>query len=482
MQNIVTLGEINDALKIAAVTAAQLADMGFAALANKPICEGLPPEESRRLRNAKLYPAESIGQIRVALAQRFAEPAAVAARQLEPKPAFYTAIAEDDGKWLPLPEYSSQTSDGVLRLVLERAHAEGYRGGNALERLKELGWAYRPVYFAVDPAQVAPLPLLVRDIAREIGITGSEACRALKDLGNFSVNTAVTAEMALKLRELFPAPQAAPAAVAVSDDRWCPDVCPITGRKFFMWVTHHDTDADVPTYGGPFDSYTIPVKDEDGSYSCERYDHDFGGWREWEDVGLTIVDDQSFVVDPDNSRYDEIRDFAEGRAALAATPAAAAPVVLPEPDATVSELMRLVESYADAVASDMELQYEALEISIKSKLHALLAGVSAPAAVPVEPIAYLRPAATLPEFGGLQVWKNDGSAFPVFAAPQAQADARDDSALLDAMELQRIAVVPEYEGPWDAEIYNDEGQPNHRGSGSTPREAIRAASAAAKGE
>lgn len=76
MQNIVTLGEINDALKIAAVTAAQLADMGFAALANKPICEGLPPEESRRLRNAKLYPAESIGQIRVALAQRLAAPAA----------------------------------------------------------------------------------------------------------------------------------------------------------------------------------------------------------------------------------------------------------------------------------------------------------------------------------------------------------------------------------------------------------------------
>ena len=80
-------------------------------------------------------------------------------------------------------------------------------------------------------------------------------------------------------------------------------------------------------------------------------------------------------------------------------------------------------------------------------------------------------------------------------APQAQADARDaellafavseirrdemtDSALLDAMEQNRIAVVPEYEGPWDAEIYNDEGKPNHRGSGSTPREAIRAALAA----
>nr|WP_304350965.1 hypothetical protein [Comamonas testosteroni] len=76
------------------------------------------------------------------------------------------------------------------------------------------------------------------------------------------------------------------------------------------------------------------------------------------------------------------------------------------------------------------------------------------------------------------------------ATPPAQADARDaqllafavseirrgemtDSELLDAMEQKGIAVVPEYEGPWDAEIYNDEGKPNHYGSGSTPREAIR---------
>lgn len=84
-------------------------------------------------------------------------------------------------------------------------------------------------------------------------------------------------------------------------------------------------------------------------------------------------------------------------------------------------------------------------------------------------------------------------------APQAQADAREeellafavseirrdwmtDSELLDAMEQKRIAVVPEYEGPWDAEVYNGDEKPNHRGTGSTPREAIRAAIAAAKGE
>lgn len=118
---------------------------------------------------------------------------------------------------------------------------------------------------------------------------------------------------------------AAPAAVAVPDERWCPDVCPITGRKFFMWIEHWKTGRYVPTYGGPYDSYTIPVKDEDGTFSCERFDHDAGEWMTegmgWCSLGLMLADDQAFVVQPENPRYDEIRDFAEGRAALAATPA-----------------------------------------------------------------------------------------------------------------------------------------------------------------
>ena len=86
MQNIITLGQINDALKFTTVTAAQLAEMGFAALANKPICEALPQEEARRLRTAKLYPAESIGQIRVALAKRLAAPASCLHQIQEPAP------------------------------------------------------------------------------------------------------------------------------------------------------------------------------------------------------------------------------------------------------------------------------------------------------------------------------------------------------------------------------------------------------------
>ncbi|ELI3913496.1 ead/Ea22-like family protein, partial [Escherichia coli] len=38
-------------------------------------------------------------------------------------------------------------------------------------------------------------------------------------------------------------------------NQWRPDICPITGRAFFMWI-EHPTLGNVPTYGGPLDSYT----------------------------------------------------------------------------------------------------------------------------------------------------------------------------------------------------------------------------------
>lgn len=80
---------------------------------------------------------------------------------------------------------------------------------------------------------------------------------------------------------------------------WCPDVCPITSEPFFMWIEHHATGQSVPTYGGPYDSYTIPEKDQNGSYCRERYDHDEGCWRldDVEDVGVQIVSDQAYISD-----------------------------------------------------------------------------------------------------------------------------------------------------------------------------------------
>lgn len=68
-----------------------------------------------------------------------------------------------------------------------------------------------------------------------------------------------------------------------------PSRCPITGRSFFMYIKDSD-GTYVPTYGGPRDSYTIPVKvdDEDDPYAycCDHFDHDEGFWSESESLSM----------------------------------------------------------------------------------------------------------------------------------------------------------------------------------------------------
>jgi hypothetical protein len=60
-----------------------------------------------------------------------------------------------------------------------------------------------------------------------------------------------------------------------------PAKCPITGLPFFMNIYHPELGM-IATYGGPFDSYTIPTADDDdeGCFRSERFDHDFGDWIE----------------------------------------------------------------------------------------------------------------------------------------------------------------------------------------------------------
>ncbi|MBW6123698.1 hypothetical protein KZ843_12500 [Pseudomonas aeruginosa] len=78
--------------------------------------------------------------------------------------------------------------------------------------------------------------------------------------------------------------------------QWRPDKCPVSGRPFFMWIEHPQKGM-VPTYGGPLDSYTLAERDQEGTFQCERYDHDEGAWRldviEW--IDLRLVDGQSVV-------------------------------------------------------------------------------------------------------------------------------------------------------------------------------------------
>lgn len=88
----------------------------------------------------------------------------------------------------------------------------------------------------------------------------------------------------------------APVAGEAKEDL-APPKCPITGRPFFVAIEHPELGM-VPTYGGPYDSYTIPHLDgkpdqprHERELYVYRYDHDLGGWRtdEVEVIPLRIV-------------------------------------------------------------------------------------------------------------------------------------------------------------------------------------------------
>jgi hypothetical protein len=78
-----------------------------------------------------------------------------------------------------------------------------------------------------------------------------------------------------------------------------PAKCPITGRPYFMTLEHPGLGM-VPTYGGPYDSFTIPRAEGEASQPwherelrSERYDHDAGWWVEGgEPIPLRIIHDE----------------------------------------------------------------------------------------------------------------------------------------------------------------------------------------------
>jgi hypothetical protein len=86
---------------------------------------------------------------------------------------------------------------------------------------------------------------------------------------------------------------------------WAPDRCPITMRPFHSWI-YHPSRGWVPTYGGPYDSYTIPEPSNlpekgkmpfhDIEFFCERFDHDEGGWIDGvEDPCIRVVKEETLI-------------------------------------------------------------------------------------------------------------------------------------------------------------------------------------------
>lgn len=68
------------------------------------------------------------------------------------------------------------------------------------------------------------------------------------------------------------------------------EFCPITGLPFFMRIKNENGDF-VNTYGGPFDSYTIPIQDETckTEYIRQRFCHDRGEWVSDESITKSII-------------------------------------------------------------------------------------------------------------------------------------------------------------------------------------------------
>lgn len=126
-----------------------------------------------------------------------------------------------------------------------------------------------PVAGEAQPTE-AELKRFARSMpARPWGI-GSRQCDALA--------------FARALLSRYAAPQANTVA-GVAQQNLAPPECPITRRPFFMTMEHPELGW-VPTYGGPYDSYTIPYMDGEANQRwherellVHRYDHDLGGWR-----------------------------------------------------------------------------------------------------------------------------------------------------------------------------------------------------------
>ena len=97
--------------------------------------------------------------------------------------------------------------------------------------------------------------------------------------------------MAKRIEELEAQVLALESSLLAAKRSW-PDKCPITRRDFFMEID------GVPTYGGPYDSYTIPEMLgtpeqpwHDRELFVRRFDHDRGHWVDDEIIDLRVIHD-----------------------------------------------------------------------------------------------------------------------------------------------------------------------------------------------
>lgn len=126
----------------------------------------------------------------------------------------------------------------------------------------------------------------LKDATRQCGVM-ADALREARQ----HINGGPGIKYGLEFAAMFKRIDAALAGKLPTTTNW-PDKCPITRRDFFMEID------GVPTYGGPFDSYTIPEMlgtPEQPWHERElfvrRFDHDQGCWVDDEIISQRVIHD-----------------------------------------------------------------------------------------------------------------------------------------------------------------------------------------------
>lgn len=106
---------------------------------------------------------------------------------------------------------------------------------------------------------------------------------------------------------LRPAAPVQPVAVPDGVNPIAPAICPITGRKFWGNIDHPERGL-VATYGGPFDTYSIPYLSDDNELRVERFDQDAGDWVEGGEPCGWYSDEQPAIAPAAQGDAKEVTD------------------------------------------------------------------------------------------------------------------------------------------------------------------------------
>lgn len=309
-------------------------------------------------------------------------------------------------------------------------------------------------------------------------------------------NTDALIEYIEQMRAAQPVQQPAPTPVLSSGGQKPAGfyACPISGREFWGNIEHPERGM-IATYGGPFDTYSVPYLDEDDELRVERFDQDRGDWVEGgEPFGWFYREQQpeypAPVAAPVAGQYTEqllcdylLREMPSGTVigdptwwaqriakAIHGFTASGRDAALVKALKDIAEacnccgdrhdLAQIAQDALDAHIGDYELTKETQFKIMNHRLKKIFAAHPAN-------VAQVEHTTLVPEHHDRVVWKGNYYHLPT------------TSSFEETVIEKRIAITPEYEGGFNADIYEGEESPIAKGYGKTPSEAVQVAILAA---